>query len=98
MRRIHLGKVAAAATLLAMMLFRYLSFLWVQRVLGGVLLDELVILDGVANPEPGARFVVELPTGVRSDHGASNGYRTAPAHAESAASDAGSQLTGPNTQ
>jgi polysaccharide biosynthesis protein PslA len=46
-------------TLFAVLVFRYLSFLWVRRVLGGVLLDELVILDGVPNPEPGARFVVD---------------------------------------
>jgi exopolysaccharide biosynthesis polyprenyl glycosylphosphotransferase len=48
-----------AGTWLAMLLFRYLSFLWVRRVLGGLLLDELVILDGVPNPEPGARYVVD---------------------------------------
>ena len=49
-------------------------------------------------PGRGARFVVELPTGVRSDHGTSNGHRAAPARAEPAPSVAGSQLTGPNTQ
>lgn len=48
-----------ATTLVAMLLFRYFSYLWVHRVLGGVLLDELVIVDGVPNPAPGARFVVD---------------------------------------
>lgn len=48
-----------ATTLIAMLLFRYLSYLWVRRVLGGVLLDELVIVDGVPNPEPNARYVVD---------------------------------------
>ena len=47
------------STLVAMLLFRFLSFLWVRRALRGVLLDELVIIDGVPNPEPGARFVVD---------------------------------------
>lgn len=48
-----------ASTWAFMLVARYLSYLWVRRALGGVLLDELVILDGVPNPEPGARFVVD---------------------------------------
>lgn len=48
-----------SSTLLAMLLFRYLSYLWVRRALAGILTDELVIIDGVPNPEPGARFVVD---------------------------------------
>lgn len=45
--------------LVAMLLFRYFAYLWVRRALGGVLIDELVIVDGVPNPEPGARYVVD---------------------------------------
>lgn len=59
----EISRVAIAtvftATLFAMLMFRYFSHLWVRRVLGGVLLDELVILDGVENPVPGARFVID---------------------------------------
>ena len=58
-----ISRVAIATTmgttLVAMLLFRYFSYLWVQRVLGGVLIDELVIVDGVPNPAPGARYVVD---------------------------------------
>lgn len=47
-------------TLATMLLFRYFSYLWVQRALGGVLLDELVIVDGVAMPSlAAARYVVD---------------------------------------
>lgn len=51
--------VVLGTTLIAMLLFRYFSYLWGQRALGGVLVDELVIVDGVPNPEPGARYVVD---------------------------------------
>lgn len=44
---------------LIMLALRYMAYLWVRRALGGVLLDELVIVDGVPNPAPGARHVVE---------------------------------------
>lgn len=50
--------IVITATWPAMLLFRYISCWWVRRALGGVLIDELVILDGVPNPEPLARFVV----------------------------------------
>lgn len=46
-------------TLAALLFFRYLSHVWVQRALGGVLIDELVIVDGVAVPELGARYTVD---------------------------------------
>lgn len=48
-----------AATLVTMLLLRYFAHLWVKRVLGGVLHDELIIVDGVANPAPGARFAID---------------------------------------
>lgn len=51
--------VVLCTTLVLMLLFRYFSSLWVQRALGGVLVDELVIVDGVPNPEPDARYIVD---------------------------------------
>lgn len=41
-----------------MLCFRYLSYLWVSRALGGVLIDELVIIDGVELERKGAKFVI----------------------------------------
>lgn len=47
-----------AATLITMLVFRYLTHRWVRRALGGILLDELVIVDGVSIPSLKARYVV----------------------------------------
>ena len=46
-------------TVVVMLSLRYVSFLWVRRALDGVLLDELVIVDGVTLSAPGARYVVD---------------------------------------
>ena len=59
----EISRVAMATvfvtTVVVMLCLRYLSYLWVQRALGGVLLDELVIVDGVELPATGARYVVD---------------------------------------
>lgn len=46
-------------SLAGMLFFRLLNAWWVRRELGGVLVDELVILDGVANPGTDARFTID---------------------------------------
>lgn len=55
--RLAMGTVFAA-NVVVMLCFRYLSFLWVTRGLSGVLIDELVIVDGVSLARHDARFVV----------------------------------------
>lgn len=50
---------AFLATLVPLLAFRYLSFLWVRRALKGVLQDELVIADGVQVQGFETRFVVD---------------------------------------
>jgi exopolysaccharide biosynthesis polyprenyl glycosylphosphotransferase len=47
------------ATVLPMLVFRYVSYRWVRNTLGGALLDELVIVDGVQLPGRAARFVID---------------------------------------
>ncbi len=47
------------ATLLPMLLFRYISYHWVRNTLKGALLDELVIVDGVHLSDTHARFVID---------------------------------------
>lgn len=47
------------ASLLPMLVFRYLSYHWVRNALNGTLLDELVILDGVPLLDKPARFVID---------------------------------------
>ena len=49
---------AFGATLVAMVAFRYITHRWVKRALGGVLLDELVIVDGVSLRGVNARYIV----------------------------------------
>lgn len=47
------------ATLLPMLLFRYVSCRWVRSTLKGALLDELVIVDGAKLPAGAARSIVD---------------------------------------
>lgn len=56
--RLAVGTVFVT-TVVVMLCFRYLSYLWVTRALSGVLLDELVIIDGVELPKAEARYVVD---------------------------------------
>ncbi|WP_240782029.1 sugar transferase [Qipengyuania sediminis] len=56
--RVGMG-VVFLVSLAAMLFFRLLNAFWVRRALGGVLVDELVILDGVANPGAEARFMID---------------------------------------
>lgn len=56
--RLAMATVFVTAVVI-MLCLRYLSYLWVRRALGGVLLDELVIVDGVELPATGARYVVD---------------------------------------
>ena len=56
--RVAMG-IAFVASLPTMLLFRLLSNMWVQRALGGHMIDELVIIDGVPAPEIKARYVVD---------------------------------------
>ena len=51
--------VVFVATLLPMLVFRYISHRWVRSTLDGSLLDELVIVDGVPLPERASRFVID---------------------------------------
>ncbi|WP_375290997.1 exopolysaccharide biosynthesis polyprenyl glycosylphosphotransferase [Qipengyuania sp.] len=51
--------VVLGAMLILLLGFRLFAYRWVRRELSGVLTDELVILDGRSNPEPGARFVID---------------------------------------
>lgn len=51
--------IVFVTTTATMLVLRYLSYWWVKRALGGVLLDELVIVDGVAVPPTGARYVID---------------------------------------
>lgn len=56
--RLGIG-VFAVITAMVMMVPRYLAYRWVQRALSGVLLDELLILDGVERPKASARYVID---------------------------------------
>jgi exopolysaccharide biosynthesis polyprenyl glycosylphosphotransferase len=56
--RVAMG-IAFVAIVPTMLLFRLFSNRWVRRALGGQLIDELVILDGVAVPPNKARYVVD---------------------------------------
>lgn len=56
--RVGIG-VVFLVSLAAMLVFRLLNTLWVRRELGGVLVDELVILDGVADPGGRSRFMID---------------------------------------
>lgn len=56
--RVALATVLVA-TFLPMLVFRYVSYRWVRNTLGGALLDELVIVDGVPMPDRAARFVID---------------------------------------
>lgn len=47
------------ATILPMLVFRYVSYRWVRNALDGALLDELVIVDGVPLPGRTARFIID---------------------------------------
>lgn len=47
------------ATILPMLVFRYVSYRWVRNTLGGAILDELVIVDGVPIPDRIAKFVID---------------------------------------
>mgnify|MGYP002778666033 CR=1 FL=1 len=47
------------ATVMPMLAFRYISHRWVRNTLDGALLDELVIVDGVALPNHTSRFVID---------------------------------------
>lgn len=51
--------VMFVTTQIPMLVFRYISYRWVRNTLGGALLDELVIIDGVQLPDRGARFVID---------------------------------------
>lgn len=51
--------IVVLVSLAGMLFFRLLSAWWVRRALGGVLSDELVILDDVPNPGASARFVID---------------------------------------
>lgn len=56
--RLGIG-VFGGITALVMMVPRYLTHRWVHRALGGILLDELLIVDGVPRPAVRARYVVD---------------------------------------
>ncbi len=51
--------VIFVSTLLAMCLLRYLACMWASRELDGVLIDELLILDGVKKPDVATRYLVD---------------------------------------
>lgn len=51
--------IVFAVSAVAMLLFRLLSYRWVRRTLRGVLLDELVIVDGAVPGNLEARYVVD---------------------------------------
>jgi len=55
--RLGLG-VIFGSIVLAMVVLRYLAFAWVNRALGGVLIDELLILDGVKKPAISPRYLI----------------------------------------
>lgn len=56
--RLGIG-VIFASIMLAMVVLRYLAYVWVNRALGGVLIDELLILDGVAKPAVAPRYLID---------------------------------------
>jgi polysaccharide biosynthesis protein PslA len=56
--RLGIG-VFAVITALVMVVPRYLTHRWVDRALSGVLLDELLILDGVERPNAPSRYVID---------------------------------------
>ena len=56
--RLGIG-VFAAITAMVMVLPRYLAHRWVKRALNGILMDELLILDGVERPDTPSRYVID---------------------------------------
>ena len=56
--RLGIG-VFAVITALVMIVPRYLTHRWVKRALGGILVDELLIVDGVERPDVKSRYVVD---------------------------------------
>lgn len=47
------------ATIVPMLVFRYVSYRWVRNTLNGAILDELLIIDGVPLPEGAGKFVID---------------------------------------
>lgn len=56
--RVGIG-VVFLVSLATMLVFRLLNALWVRGALNGVLIDELVILDGVPKPAAATRFMID---------------------------------------
>lgn len=56
--RLGIG-VVAVITVTAMVALRYLADRWVRRSLNSILVDELLIIDGVSHPQVKTRYVIE---------------------------------------
>lgn len=56
--RIGVG-VIFVSTIISMALLRYLAHLWVRKALSGVLIDELLIVDGVERPKVSTPYLID---------------------------------------
>ena len=51
--------VVFSSVLVTMVVLRYMAFAWVRGALGGVLIDELLIVDGVKHPAETPRYIID---------------------------------------